>query len=97
MENYPELIPLESDTSIQLIYLLLSFQEKTKFESKVMVWMGTSVKGVSNVYVDRSNQARDQKIYLKDCINRLFVDKYHSNGDFLFWPGLERSYYSNIK
>ena len=66
------------------------FQQKTKFESKVMVWMAISAKGISNVYVHRGKQAVDQKIYLKECINpRLlpFVDKYHSNG---FWPDLAR-------
>ena len=37
----------------------------TKFESKVMVWMAISAKGVSNVYVHRGKQAVNQKIYLK--------------------------------
>ena len=54
-----------------------------------MVWMAISAKGVSNVYVHRGKQAVDQnqKIYLKECINRRllpFVNKYHSNGNFLF-------------
>ena len=64
-----------------------------------MVWVATSAKGVSNIYVRRGKQILNQKIYLKECINRQllpFVDKYHSNGNFLFWPDLERSYYSNI-
>ena len=77
----------------------IRFQQKTKFESKVMVWMAISAKGVSNVYVHRGKQAVDQKIYLKECINRRllpFVDKYHSNGNFLFWPDLARSHYSKI-
>ena len=43
----------------------IRFQQKTKFESKVMVWMTISVMGVSNVYVHRGKQAVDQKIYLK--------------------------------
>ena len=62
----------------------IRFQEKTKLECKIMMWMAISAQGISNVYVHRGNQARDQKIYLKECINRLFVDKYHSNGEFLF-------------
>ena len=93
MKNYLELMPLETDTSIQLIHLLLRFQRKTKFKYKVMVWMATSVKGVSNVYVHRGKQARDQKILLKECINRRllpFVDNYHSNGKFLFRSDLAR-------
>ena len=77
----------------------IRFQQKTKFESKIMVWMAISAKGVSNVYAHRGKQAEDQKIYLKECINRRllpFVDKYHSKGNFLFWPDLARSHYSKI-
>ena len=48
----------------------IRFQQKTKFESKVRVWMAISAKGVSNVYVHRGKQPVDQKIYLKECINR---------------------------
>ena len=72
----------------------IRFQQKTKFESKVMVCMcmAISAKGVSNVYVHRGKQAVDQKIYLKECINRLFVDKYHSNGNFFFCSDLARSH-----
>ena len=64
-----------------------------------MVWMAISAKGVSNVYVHRGKQAVDQKIYLKEYINRRllpFVDKYHSNGNILFWPDLAQSHYSKI-
>ena len=75
MKNYLERMPLETNTSIQLIHLPLKFQQKTKFESKVMMWMAISAKGISNVYVHRDKQALDQKIYLKECINRPFVDK----------------------
>ena len=63
----------------------IRLQENTKLEYKVMVWMTISVKDVSNVYVHRGNQALD---HLKECINRLFVDKYHSNENLLFWPDL---------
>ena len=43
----------------------IRFQQKAKFESKIMVWMAISAMGVSNVYVHRGKQAVDQKIYLK--------------------------------
>ena len=61
--------------------------------------MMISAKSISNVYVHRGKQAVDQKIYLKECINRRllpFVDKYHSNGNFLFWRDLAPPHYSNI-
>ena len=50
--------------------------------------MAISAKNVSNVYVHLGIQTRDQRIYLKECINRTFVDKYYLNGNFLFWPDL---------
>ena len=53
----------------------IRFAERTKSECKVMVWMVISAKGISNVYVHRGKQAPDQKIYLKECINRSFIDK----------------------
>ena len=34
----------------------IRFQQKTKFESKVMVWMAIPAKGVSNVYVHQVNK-----------------------------------------
>ena len=61
--------------------------------------MAISAKGVSNVYIHRGKQAVDQKIYLKECINRRFqpfVHKCHYNGNFLFWPDLVLSHYLNI-
>ena len=39
----------------------IRFQQKTKFESKVMVWMAISAKGISNVYVHRGKQAVAQR------------------------------------
>ena len=58
--------------------------------------VGISAKGVSNVNVHRNKQALNQKIYVKECINRLYVSKYYSNGNFFFWSNLARSHYSNI-
>lgn len=77
----------------------IKFQQQTKFEQKVMIWMAISSKGISNVYIHQSKQGVNQDIYLKECINRRllpFIDKYHSNGNILFWPDLARSHYSNI-
>lgn len=77
----------------------IRFQQKAKFESKVMVWVAISSKRLSYVHVHRSKQAVEQKTYLKECINRRllpFVDKYHSDGNFLFWSDLASSNYSEI-
>ena len=47
----------------------------------------------------RKKAPKMDSMYLKEFINRRllpFVDKYHSNGNILFWPDLARSYYSKI-
>ena len=77
----------------------VKFRCKTKFEAKVMIWMGMSSKGTSDIYVHKSIQAVNQETYLKECINKRllpFIAKYHSNGNYLFWPDLAKAHYSNI-
>ena len=61
----------------------VKFQCKTKLEAKMMIWMGMSFKGTSDIYVHKSKQAVNQEtnVSIKDyCL------KYHSNGNYLFWP-----------
>ena len=77
----------------------VNLQCKTKFEAKVMIWMGMSSKGTSDLYVHKSIQDVNQETYLKECINKRllpFIAKYHSNGNYLFWPDLAKAHYSNI-
>lgn len=77
----------------------VKFIKKKKFDSKVMIWMAISSRGVSNVYVHRSKQGVRQETYLKECIKKRllpFIAKYHSNGNYLFWPDLAKAHYSNI-
>ena len=51
-----------------------------------MIWMA-----VSDVYVHDSKQGIRQGTYLNECINKRlvpFIDKYHSNGNYLFCRSL---------
>ena len=64
-----------------------------------MIWMAISSKGNSDIYVHKSIQAVNQETCLKECINKRllpFIAKYHSNGNYLFWPDLAKAHYSNI-
>lgn len=79
--------------------LSIKFIKKTKFEEKVMIWMAVSSQGVSSVYVHRSKKGIGQDVYLNECIKKRllpFINKYHSNGNFLFWSDLANAHYSNI-
>ena len=56
-----------------------------------------SSKGVSDMYVHKSKQAIRQGTYLNQSINKRllpFIDKYHQNVNYLFWPDLASAYYS---
>ena len=74
----------------------IRFQKK-KFETKIVVWMAMSSKSVSNVYIHKSKQAIRQETYSNECINaRLlpFIENYHRNSNYLFWPDLASAHYS---
>ena len=75
----------------------IKFKKRKKFEPKIMVWMAMSSKGVSNVYIHKSKQAIRQDTYLNECINKRllpFIQNYHQNENFLFWPDLASAHYS---
>ena len=59
----------------------VNFQYKIKFETKMMIWMGMSSKGASDIYVHKSKQAVNQEtnVSIKD-----YCSKYYSNGNYLF-------------
>ena len=46
--------------------LKVNFECKSKFEPKMMIWMGMSSKGASN---HESRQIINQETYLKECMN----------------------------
>ena len=58
----------------------------------MLVWIAISERGFSEVFVQSVNApAINQDIYLEECLlKRLkaFIDKYHSNRKYLFWPDL---------
>lgn len=73
------------------------FKTKMKFEKKLLVWVAISPRGISQSFVVPSGLAVNQEIYLKECIiKRLtpFIQKYHSDGNYVFWPDLASSHYA---
>ena len=77
----------------------IKFRKKAKFEPKVMIWMAISTKGISDIYVHKNKLGVDQQTYLQECINKRlipFINKYHYDGNYLFWPDLASSHYSKI-
>jgi len=76
----------------------VKIKTKQKFEPKLMVWLAISPRGISQPFIVPSGLAVNQKVYLKECvIKRLipFIQKYHSDGNYVFWPNLASSHYAN--
>lgn len=77
----------------------VKFKAKKKFEPKLLVWLAVSQRGISAPFIAPSGTAINQHIYLKECIiKRLlpFIEKYHSEGNYVFWPDLASSHYAKI-
>lgn len=57
-----------------------------------------SEKGLSKPYFVPSGLSVNQHIYLEECIKKRlipFIEQYHSDGQYLFWPDLAPSHYAN--
>jgi hypothetical protein len=74
------------------------FRPVAKFPKKVMVWIAMSSKGFSEPYIVPSGNAVNAKTYIDNCLTRLkdFIDKYHSDENYVFWPDLASSHYARI-
>lgn len=75
----------------------VKFKIKQKFEKKLLVWVAISPRGISSSFIAPSGLAIDQHVYLNECIvKRLipFINKYHSDNNYVFWPDLASSHYA---
>ena len=68
-----------------------------KFESKLLVWVVISERGISPPIFQKSGLAVNQTIYLKFIKRGVipFINKHHSDGNYKFWPDLASSHYAN--
>jgi hypothetical protein len=71
---------------------------KAKYESKLLVWVAVSPRGMSSVKFFKSGLAINQYIYRDECIRKRlipFINKYYRDGKYVFWPDLASSHYAN--
>lgn len=68
-----------------------------KFESKLLVWLAISPKGVTKPYFLPSGIAIKQDTYLAIIKSHLepFINKSYPTGGYVFWPDLASSHYAN--
>src|SRR5690349_10746949 len=70
---------------------------KKKFESKLLIWLAISPRGISHLFITPSGLAIDQHIYLNECIKKRlipFLQEYHSDDNYVFWPDLASLHYA---
>lgn len=75
----------------------VKYKFKKKFEPKVMLYIAVSDKGVSEPYFRPSGLAVNQHVYKNDCLQPIllpFIEKYHKNIDYVFWPDKASSHYA---
>ena len=76
------------------------FAPKAKFTNKILVWIAISNQGISRPFCrEWVHGAVTGEIYANDCLKKRlkpFIDMYHSNGHYLFWPDLASCHYSAV-
>jgi len=73
------------------------FKFKKNYESKMILYIAVSTKGVSEPYFKTSSLTTNQKIYQEECLSRIlisFIQKHHNNDDYVFWPNKASEHYS---
>jgi hypothetical protein len=66
----------------------------SKFPAKVMVWIAISAKGISDPLIMKFGNAINAQTYIDECLSKRltkFLAKYHSDGNYIFWPDLASS------
>ena len=73
------------------------FTKEKKFPEKILVWMVISEDAISEPFFVKSKLAMKGDIYRKDCIQKIlypFLQKYHRDGRYYFWPDLASCHYA---
>ncbi len=75
----------------------VKYRPRKKFESKCLVWIALSSKGISKPFICSGGMAINQEVYLDQCIkSRLipFIQENHLESNYVFWPDLATSHYA---
>ena len=69
-----------------------------KFEKNLLVWVAISPRGMSQSFIAPSGLSVNQDVYLNECVKKRlipYIEKYHSDNNYVFWPDLASSQYAN--
>ncbi len=72
------------------------YKSVQKNESKLLVWLAISPKGITEPFIAKSGLAINQELYLEIIQRYLepFIKKKYPNGGYVFWPDLASSHYA---
>ncbi|CAF3331247.1 unnamed protein product [Rotaria socialis] len=76
----------------------VKYKSKRQFKSKILVSLALSSTGTSTPYIERTKgPAVDADVYICKFLTKLikFINKYHINDKYIFWPDLAGSHYAN--
>ncbi|KAJ3661692.1 hypothetical protein Zmor_006079 [Zophobas morio] len=75
----------------------VEFKMRSKFDKKVMLYTVVSNRGVSEPFFKESGLAVNQEVYKNQCLAKIlvpFINKYHSDDNYIFWPDKVSSHYA---
>ncbi len=75
----------------------VKYKQKEKYEKKILVWLALSAKGISTPFIGTTKDpAINADVYIEKCLSKLlaFIETYHSDDDYVFWPDLATSHYT---
>lgn len=75
----------------------VKYKSVKKFESKLLVWLAISPRGMTKPFFAKSGMAINQHRYLEIIKQYLepFIKKKYPRGGYVFWPDLASSHYAN--
>jgi len=68
------------------------YQTKSKYEKKLMVWVASSINGLSEIYLVPSRGTINLDIYIEECLEKRLIKKKHYSMPYVFWPDLASAY-----
>lgn len=75
------------------------YVQREKYEKKVLMYLAVSERGISEMLLTESRIAVNQQTYTEQCLRRIllpFLQKYHADGNYVFWPDKASSHYARM-
>lgn len=73
----------------------VKYVTKKKFENKVLVWIAMGPRGMSQPFIEKSKQAINKDVYLKECVKKRLIPYIRRNyTNYVFWPDQASSHYA---